>query len=78
MVHMAMVRQADGFVACEWGCRAWVGALSLITPLFSRRLDRCSLLSWRRVGSFANKARSEKVDLLGNAGLGLVGLYATP
>ncbi|CAM9721869.1 unnamed protein product, partial [Ectocarpus fasciculatus] len=24
MVHMAMVRQADGFVACEWGCRAWV------------------------------------------------------
>eukprot|EP00904_Undaria_pinnatifida_P002728 jgi/Undpi1/12456/HiC_scaffold_5.g02127.m1 len=24
MVHMAMVRQADGFVVCEWGCRAWV------------------------------------------------------
>lgn len=24
MLHMAMVRQADGFVACEWGCRAWV------------------------------------------------------
>lgn len=24
LVHMCMVRQAYGFVACEWGCRDWV------------------------------------------------------
>lgn len=34
MVHMAMVRQADGFVACEWGCRAWVRCWMMLLKMF--------------------------------------------
>ncbi|CAM9256179.1 unnamed protein product [Ascophyllum nodosum] len=38
-VHMAMVRQADGFVICEWGCRAWV---RLGQEVFFHQTEQCS------------------------------------